>query len=77
LYYRNGAIRTYPLTFVNGVAVKNIGFSSVDMLRMELTLGNVASTYRSCWTQTEGYSCHGIPTIDNVGFSWSGSFYHL
>lgn len=77
LYYRNGAIRTYPLTFVNGVAVKNIGFDSVDMLRIELTLANTASSYTGCWQQQYGYSCHGTPTIDKVGFSWSGSFYHL
>lgn len=77
LYYKNGAIRTYPLAFSNGVAVKNVGFDSASLLRIELTLANAASTYTSCWQQQYGYSCHGTPTVDRVGFTWTGSFYHL
>ncbi|BBH16873.1 hypothetical protein Back2_11600 [Nocardioides baekrokdamisoli] len=77
LYYKNGAIRTYPLTFSNGVAVKNVGFDSASLLRIELTLANTASTYTGCWQQQDGYSCRGTPTIDRVGLSWSASFYHL
>lgn len=78
MYYRTGAIRTYPLVFSQGYAMRNFGFDSSSLLRVELTIGNASSSYTNCWSGATNWACDGgTPVVSKAGFTWTGSFFHL
>lgn len=78
MYYRSGAIRTYPMTFSGGYAMRNFGFDSSSLLKVELTIGAASSTYNGCYSEQTNWACDGgTPAIPKVGYTWTGSFFHL